>query len=60
MRGLRTWAVSCFRGLAAIKQASNYKKRRDLALLKITQKLSTMMFDLITYALNSILSVPIT
>ena len=28
MRGLPTWAVCCFRGLAEIKLASNYKKER--------------------------------
>ena len=28
MRGLPTWAVCCFRGLAKIKLASNYKKER--------------------------------
>ena len=35
-------------------------KRRHLALRKITQKPFTMMFGLITNALNSILSVAIT
>ena len=37
MRGLRTWAVCCFRELAEIKLVSNYKTR-ELAPLKITQK----------------------
>ena len=37
MRGLHTWMVCCFRGLAEIKMASIIK-RRDLALLKITHK----------------------
>ena len=42
MRGLRTWAVCCFRGLAAIKQASNYKKERPSS---TTENHSKALYD---------------
>ena len=38
MRGLPTWAICRFKGLAEIKLASSYKKERPIALLKITHK----------------------
>ena len=41
MRGLRTWAVCCFRGLAAINQASNYKKERP----STTENHSKALYD---------------
>ena len=41
MRGLRTWAVCCFRGLEAIKQASNYKKERP----STTENHSKALYD---------------
>ena len=47
----------CF---AEIKLTSNYKKERPSTTEKSLIKPSTMMFGLITYALNSILSVLIT
>ena len=61
MRGPPTWAVYCFRGVAEIRLAYNsVLKGETWHYWKSLIKPSTMMFGLITYALNSILSVLIT